>query len=166
MATTIDQATGKAVARRTALLDLGLLVLRVTVGVVFILHGWQKFNDQGVAAVTQMLTGFAIPYPEVAAYLLIALEMVGGLFLMIGLLVRVLGLLFLVDMAGAFWFVHYSKGFFAAGGGYELVLVLGAVALMLICTGGGRFGIDGAYAGRRRARVQDRVDAPELEPAY
>ena len=154
---------------RSALLDFGLLLARLVVGGTFIMHGGQKFNQMGVPGTSQMLTGLGAPYPQISAWLLIGLEIGGGALLILGLLVRVLGLLFAVDMAGALLFVHLTHGFFITGGGngFELVLLLGVIGLMFLCTGGGRYGIDGAFVRRRRERIAEKqvLDERELEPA-
>jgi putative oxidoreductase len=77
-------------------------------------------------------------------------ELAGGATLVLGLAVPVAGLLLLVDMIGAFVFVHAGAGLFVEQGGYELVLVLGAAALLLAAVGAGRFSVDHLLAGRRR----------------
>lgn len=109
------------------------------------------------------------PYPPTSAWLLIALEIGGGALLILGLLVRGVGVLFALDMAGAFVLVHRTHGFFITGGGngVELVLLLGVVGLMLACTGGGRYGIDGSFVRRRRDKLAERqvLDEREFEPA-
>lgn len=154
---------------RSALLDFGLLLTRLVVGATFVLHGWQKFNQLGVPGTTQMLTQVGAPYPPTSAWLLIALEIGGGALLILGLLVRGVGVLFALDMAGAFVLVHRTHGFFITGGGngVELVLLLGVVGLMLACTGGGRYGIDGSFVRRRRDKLAERqlLDEREFEPA-
>ncbi|WP_067480801.1 DoxX family protein [Actinomadura hibisca] len=140
--------------------DAGLLVGRIVLGVVFVAHGWQKLTDVGHAGVTQMFKGMGIPLPSVAAAFATWVELLGGVALILGLLVPLAGLLLAADMAGALWFAHIDKGLFAAEGGYELVLVLGAMALLLACTGAGRFSADAVLWGRR-----SRTAAPERETA-
>ncbi|QXJ25557.1 DoxX family protein [Actinomadura graeca] len=140
-------------ARRYPLLpDAGLLIGRLALGVVFIAHGWQKLDDMGHAGVTAMFDGLGIPMPGVAAAFSTWVELVGGIALIAGVLLPVVGLLLAVDMAGAFWFVHMDKGLFADKGGYELVLALGALAVLLALAGGGRFSVDALlFRGREEA---------------
>ncbi|MFD0687157.1 DoxX family protein [Actinomadura fibrosa] len=146
-------------ARRVPYLsDAGLLVGRVALGVVFVAHGWQKLNDLGHAGVTKMFDGLGIPLPGLAAHFATWVELLGGIALIAGVLVPLAGLLLAADMAGAFWYVHMDKGLFADKGGYELVLVLGASALLLALTGAGRFSVD-ALLWRRR----EPADAPGRE---
>ncbi|GAA2610563.1 DoxX family protein [Actinomadura fulvescens] len=144
-------------ARRYPVLpDVGLLIGRLALGAIFIAHGWQKLTDTGHAAVTKMFDGIGIPLPSVAAAFATWVELLGGIALVLGVLVPLAGLLLAIDMAGAFWYVHMDKGFFADKGGYEFVMILGATALALALTGAGRFSLDGMLFDR---------GAREREPA-
>lgn len=129
--------------------DLGLLVLRLGLGAVMIAHGAQKFFSQGVSGVQQMFTGLGVPLPAVSATGLATLELVGGALLVLGAATRVVGGLFAVAMAGAIYYVHGSNGFFAQDGGYEFVLLLAVLGLVVALTGAGRLSVD-ALLGRRR----------------
>jgi putative oxidoreductase len=66
------------------------------------------------------------------------LEVIGGIFLLVGVLTRITSALLVMDMIGAILIVKLSKGFV---GGYELDLLLLAMALSLILTGPGRISI-------------------------
>ena len=68
----------------------------------------------------------------------------------LGLLTPVAGLLVVGQMAGAFWFVHRGTEVMASAGGWELVGVIGFLALVLAATGAGRISLD-ALIGRRAA---------------
>ncbi|MFC9975846.1 DoxX family protein [Spirillospora sp. NPDC127200] len=149
-----------APARRFPYLpDAGLLIGRIALGVVFVAHGWQKLTDVGHAGVTAMFKGLGIPLPSVAATFATWVELLGGIALILGLLVPVAGVLLAANMAGALWYAHIDKGLFAAEGGYELVLILGAMALLLACTGAGRFSVDGVLWGRSRTAAPERETA-------
>jgi len=63
----------------------------------------------------------------------------------------VAGALVVVNMLGAFLFVHVGNGVFVTDNGYELVAVIAALALVLVAVGPGRFSVDHAVAARRRA---------------
>jgi putative oxidoreductase len=143
------------------LADVGLLVGRVALGVIFIAHGWQKLTEIGHGAVTKGFEGMGIPLPGLAAHYATWVELVGGIALVLGALVPVAALLLVIDMIGAFWFAHMDKGLFVSEGGYEFVLSLGATAFLLACVGGGRFGVDGALSGRGETAH----DRPRREPA-
>jgi putative oxidoreductase len=137
-------------ARSSARPDLALLVLRVVVGLVFLAHGWQKVFVFGHAGVTGMLTGMHVPLPAVAAAGLMALELLGGVALIVGAFTRVVALLFAADMLGAIVLAKLSGGFFAPKG-YEYELTLLAASLALALGGAGAASVDRAIAERRRS---------------
>jgi len=130
--------------------DVALLIARVVIGVVFIAHGLQKLTGGGVGGTAKGFAMMGIPAPTLSALYAIVVELAGGLALIAGALVPLVSVLLILDMAGAFWFVHASKGFFAETGGFEYVLVLAIICLVFAATGSGRYGLDAAI-GRRRA---------------
>ncbi|MFI0480427.1 DoxX family protein [Actinomadura sp. 9N215] len=132
--------------------DVGLLIGRVALGVVFVAHGWQKLDDLGHGAVTKMFEGMDVPMASLSAYYSTWVELAGGLALIAGAAVPVAGLLLAIDMAGAFWFVHKGNGVFVAENGYELVLALGGAAVLLAFAGAGRFSVDGLIFARTESR--------------
>ncbi|PSL37815.1 putative oxidoreductase [Labedella gwakjiensis] len=129
--------------------SLGLLLLRLVVGVVFIAHGVQKVWINGIPATQEGFAGMGVPMPEVAAIVVAALEIGGGALLILGLGTRIVGALLTVNMAVALVLVHIAGGFFASDGGYEFVLTLGVASLALAFTGPGLFAIDAAFRRRR-----------------
>ncbi len=116
------------------------LVLRVVTGLIFLLHGWMKITVMGIPGVTGMLTSLGFPMPEVFAVLLIAGEVLGGLFLILGLMThwsaKVTAFIALVALVT----VHLSKGFFLPG--YEFILLLLAASVSLMITGPGKYSLD------------------------
>ena len=61
--------------------SLGLAVLRVVVGIVFVYHGYDKFFATGIAGTTGFFTQIGAPLPGVAAPLVAVLEFAGGIAL-------------------------------------------------------------------------------------
>lgn len=131
---------------------VGLVLLRVVVGIVMAMHGWQKVSQSTIAGTTKSFTQMGVPAADVVAPIVAYLELFGGIALILGLLTRPVALLLTVVMAGALVLVHLPAGFFAAQGGYELVLILGAAALALALTGPGKVSVDRAVFGRRRSK--------------
>ncbi|MFP5347391.1 MAG: DoxX family protein [Actinomycetes bacterium] len=131
--------------------DLAILLTRVAVGLVFFAHGWQKLFQNGIDGTAAFFEQVGVPAGPVAAWLAALVELAGGAALILGLAVPVAGLLLLVNMLGAFAFVHAGSGLFVDQGGYELVLVLGAASLLLAVIGAGRFSVDHLVGGRRRS---------------
>ena len=115
-------------------IDLGLLVLRVVLGTVFLAHGAQKL--------------FVFGFDGVTGPLVALVEFFGGLALIVGLLSRLAGVGLAATMLGAILLVHLPAGFFAPKG-VEFVLTLMAGALAIAATGAGRFSLDHALASRR-----------------
>ncbi|GAA0376297.1 hypothetical protein Acor_31860 [Acrocarpospora corrugata] len=134
---------------RRALYDLAALVGRVALGVVFIGHGWAKYQ-RGVEATAKGFADWSIPAPRISAYFAIIAELGGGILLVLGLLTMLAGTALFVLMAGALIFVHAGNGILLANSGFELVLALGAVALLLAVAGPGRISLDYLLFGRRR----------------
>lgn len=129
--------------------SLGLLLLRLVLGAVFIAHGMQKVWINGIPATQEGFAGMGVPAPEVMAIIVAALEIGGGALLVLGLGTRIVGVLLAANMVVAMVLVHLAAGFFATDGGYEFVLTLAGGALALALTGPGRFAIDAAFRRRR-----------------
>lgn len=131
--------------------NVGLLVARVVIGIVFLAHGLQKVN-QGYSATKAGFEGMDVPVPALSAFYATWVETLGGIALIIGLLVPIFGVLLLVNMLGAFVFVHIGNGIYVTDGGWELVGALGAGALVLAVVGAGAYSVD-ALLGRDRKSV-------------
>ncbi|MEO3803371.1 DoxX family protein [Nonomuraea sp. B1E8] len=125
-----------------------LLLARVAVGVIFIVHGYQKFATMGIAGTTKFFESVGIPLAGVAAPAVATLEVVGGLALVAGAALPIVGSLLALTMVGAIVFVHGANGFAAGEGGYEFVLALAAASLAIGFSGGGAFALD-RVLGRR-----------------
>jgi putative oxidoreductase len=84
---------------------LGPLFARVTAGYVFMLSGWGKLH--ALPRVTDYFTSLGIPYPQILTPFVSGVELVGGLFLMLGLLTRIsagaLGVVMIVAIRSAKW---------------------------------------------------------------
>ncbi|WP_052809334.1 DoxX family protein [Streptomonospora alba] len=124
------------------LTDAVMLVVRLCVGTVFLAHGWDKVVTQGVAGVVQSNRDLGIPLPELSGAFLAYGELIGGALLFGGLLTRVGAAALTVNMIGALVFVHGPSGLMLDNGGFEYVMVLAAVNLLLLAHGPGRFSVD------------------------
>ncbi|MBB6171142.1 putative oxidoreductase [Nocardiopsis mwathae] len=122
----------------TLLADVTALIARVVIGASFILHGMQKVG-MGVDGTAQMFAAMGIPMPQVAAIVAIAIEVGGGVALLIGFALPVAGVALALQMAGAIVFYHLAEGhaFVAPAGepSFELAAVMGVAALALGFTG-------------------------------
>lgn len=129
----------------------GALALRIFVGIIFAAHGAQKlfgwFGGYGLEGTGEFFGTVGLNPGYLMALLAGLAEFFGGLALIVGVLVRPAAAVLAFAMLVAMFAVHWSKGFFAASGGYEYALALFAASLSLLLTGGGRFSADRAVAG-------------------
>ncbi|MBB2911535.1 putative oxidoreductase [Streptosporangium becharense] len=128
-----------------------LLIARIALGVIFFVHGWQKFTTMGLAQTAAFFESVGIPLAGVAAPVVATLEVVGGVALILGAALPVFGPLLAITMLGAIVFVHGANGFSADKGGYEFVLALAAGALAIAFSGGGALAVDSLWQRRRAA---------------
>jgi putative oxidoreductase len=118
----------------------------LVVGLVFVVHGAHKLVGLGFAGTSGFLASQGILLPTVRAAVLIALELLGGLALVLGAWTRTVAAALAAEMLVAILTVHLRGGFFVPYG-VEFPLTLFAACLTLVGFGAGPWSIDGA---RRR----------------
>lgn len=124
---------------------LGLLVMRLVLGVIMIGHSyWKVFGGEqkAVAFVT------SIGLPGWLTYFSIAAEFGGGILVILGLFTRCSSFAILIDLIVAIWKVHWKNGLLGEHG-YQFPLTLAAVAFALIFFGAGPVSIDAIRGGGR-----------------
>jgi len=130
--------------------DLGLLLMRAMVGVVFVFHGGQKlfglFGGYGLEATAGWMESVGIPFPMLSATLAGAAEFLGGLALITGFGARLLAIPLTITMLVA---SSLATGFDAQQGGMEYPLTLAFVAAALALTGPGRYALRWPLTERR-----------------
>ena len=136
---------------------VGLLLLRVAVGVIFIYHGYPKLFGHTRDAM-QSFTHMGLPGYFV--YIAGVIEFFGGCMLVAGLFTRVAGLLLAIEMAVGLWRVHNIISNPMAVRNYELPLVLAVSTFALATLGAGLISFDQALfrEGRsspRKAKIKD-----------
>jgi putative oxidoreductase len=122
--------------------DWGRLVLRVVLGLIFAVHGAQKVFVFGLDGTAGFMAKVGVPLPMVAALVVMAVELVGGLALILGLGTRVAAALIAIDMVVAMLLVSLKRSFM---GGYEFELMLLAAAASLALLGGGALSLDRVF---------------------
>jgi putative oxidoreductase len=131
-------------------LGLGLLVLRLALGAVFIVHGGQKLFTMGPTGTGEMLVKMGVPAATIIGPLLSVIEPLAGIGVLLGLFTRLAGLAIACDMLGAILTFHIHHGFFVPIG-VEFVMMNCAAGLALAFLGAGTFSVDHAIAQRRGA---------------
>lgn len=125
--------------------DLGLLLIRVMVGIVFMFYGSQKlfglFGGHGIKGTGGWFESIGVK-PGVPAAVLSGLgEFISGILFIIGLFLPLAAAIITIIMAGAIVKVHGSKGFATGAGGYEYNLMLIVVAIGMALVGPGAFAL-------------------------
>jgi len=129
--------------------DVGLLALRVALGIIFFVHGWPKINPssamKGIPGVAAGFRQSGIPLPGLAAVIVALLETVGAGLLVLGLGTRILAALFAIEMVVAATLKArvWKTGFAAQQAtGWELDFALLAGAIALLFAGSGVIAVD------------------------
>ena len=129
-------------------MSIGLLILRLVVGLGLAAHGAQKlfgwFGGYGLTGTGQFLEQLGFRPGRFQALQAGFAEAAGGLLLALGFLTPFASAAILAVMIVATVGVHLQKGFFAQNGGYEYPLVLAAVALAFAFAGPGPLSVDRA----------------------
>ena len=137
-------------------MEIGLLLLRLAVGLTLAAHGTQKlfgwFGGPGLSATGQFFTVLGFPPGRRHALMAALGETLNGALLVLGLATPAAAAGVVSLMVVAIVTVHLGKGFFAQNGGYEYPLLLAVAALALAFTGPGSLSID-AVLGLERSEV-------------
>lgn len=122
--------------------NAGLLILRLTLGILWFSHGAQKmlgwFGGKGFSQTMEMFTNpEMMGLPAVIAFLVIIGEFFGSMALIFGFFTRFCALASGIILTGAAYF-SWGRGFF----GNELHLFYIGSSLALIIAGGGLWSLD------------------------
>ena len=127
---------------------LGLLILRLVVGLTLAGHGAQKvfswFGGSGISGWAGMVQKLRIRPALPWAWMAALAELVGGLLVALGFLSPLGSLAIVGSMLVAIALVHWSRGFWVTKGGYEFNLLIVAAVMALALTGPGRYSLDQA----------------------
>jgi len=142
----------------------GIALVRIVLGVIFVMHGYLGLAIIGPAGVAQYAIRTGVPAdvaPVVAWYMIVA-HLAGGALLIIGLWTVLAALVQVPIMAAAVFLIHLPQGFFMRGivtdaaagraiaGGYEFTLLVLAATLAVALTGPGALSVDDTRRHRPR----------------
>ncbi len=140
----------------------GIALLRVSLGVYYILHAYYGYLVVGVERLAALNALMGLPLPAICAWVVVLGHLVGGALLLIGLYARLGALMNIPIMAGAAALVHFDQGFFmhgivtnpttgaAVAGGYEYSLFLLLATISILLMGGGPLSLDSRTRARNR----------------
>ena len=131
-------------------MELGLLVLRVVVGLLFMGHGAQKlfgmFGGYGIEGTGGFFESLGLRPGRLHASGAGVAEFAGGALLALGLLTPLAAFLLIATMVVAVATVHWSRGVWSSEGGYEYNLVIVASVFAITATGPGKWSLDHALS--------------------
>ena len=126
---------------------LGIALVRLMTGLLFGVHGYQKFAG-GLGGVTTFFTKATIPFPGLMAPFIATLELVGGILLFLGVATRVVACLFAVEMlVTTLWVKIPSAGWNAS----DLDRMLLVACVLLVLAGPGAAALDRLWWEREEA---------------
>jgi putative oxidoreductase len=128
------------------MINIGLLIIRLVVGLLFVGHGAQKlfgwFGGYGIKGTGGWFESIGIK-PGVTMALLAGLtELIGGILFTVGLLTPLAGIMIAGTMVMAIVKVNAPNGLWATENGYEYNLILIAVTIGVALTGAGHYALD------------------------
>ncbi|MGD6832886.1 DoxX family protein [Sutcliffiella halmapala] len=128
------------------MINIGLLFIRLIVGLLFVGHGAQKlfgwFGGYGLKGTGGWFESIGMkPGVTIALFAGLA-ELIGGILLALGLLTPLAAVLIAGTMIMAIIKVHAPNGLWATANGYEYQLTLIAVVIGIALIGPGQFALD------------------------
>ncbi len=144
--------------------DIVLLISRIGLGAILIVHGWRRWQVVGPQSQIDYLSQFSTPYPQVIVWVTIILELVGGLFLIVGALTPLIAAAVLVQQVLVICYTNWYGYQYLAANVPEFAvtermmnsIVVGLLALIFLVFGAGRASIDRLF---RREKVEE----PEVQ---
>ncbi|MED1469949.1 DoxX family protein [Bacillus salipaludis] len=131
------------------MINVGLLIIRLVVGILFIGHGAQKlfgwFGGYGLKGTGGWFESVGVK-PGVTMALFAGLaELIGGILFALGLLTPLAGIIIAGTMVMAIVKVHGPNGVWATSNGYEYNLTLIAVTIGIALVGPGHYALDALF---------------------
>ena len=121
--------------------DIAMLLLRIGVGVIFIVAGWGKLT--GIEGVQGFFADIGIPLAGLMAWVVALVEFAGGIMVLLGAYIRVPAILLAIIMVVAILTTKLGQDFSAYR--LDMMLLFASAALALIGSGG--YSVDSKVQG-------------------
>jgi len=132
-----------------------IVFVRLGVGLVFLSEGMQKFLFPAILGVGRFAK-IGIPYPEIMAYVVGVLEIGGGIFLLVGLLTRIIAIPMLINMIVAISStklkVLAQEGFWRAAHESRTDFLMISGIIFLLFVGAGKLSLDALFYNKLREK--------------
>ena len=131
----------------TLAVTIAALLLRITLGVTMLAHGWNHvFRGGKIAGTARWFGSIGFRAPVMQAWVASITELGAGALLILGLATPLAAAAVVGTLTVAFYANHIRNGFFIfrPGEGYEYVLMIVIVGLALATIGGGALSLDNA----------------------
>lgn len=124
------------------------IIMRVVLGIIFVFHAVDKFQ-MGLGNVEAWFTSLGVP--GFVAYVVVVIELVGGIMLILGLFTRYVSALFVLVLIGAIMTAKLSVGLLGNGqmAGYELDLGFILISLYLVVADRTPLSVDSLIMSKR-----------------
>ncbi|MEH7350463.1 DoxX family protein [Gottfriedia acidiceleris] len=128
------------------MINIGLLIIRLVIGLLFVGHGAQKlfgwFGGHGLKGTGGWFESIGMKPGVVIALFAGLAELIGGILLALGLLTPLAGIMIAGTMVMAIIKVHGPNGLWVTANGYEYNLTLLSVAIGIALIGPGKYALD------------------------
>jgi putative oxidoreductase len=128
------------------MINIGLLIIRLVIGLLFVGHGAQKlfgwFGGYGLKGTGGWFESIGMKPGVIMALFAGLAELIGGLLFALGLLTPLAGILIAGTMLMAIIKVHAPNGLWATANGYEYNLTLLSVSIGIAFIGPGQYALD------------------------
>ncbi|MFI5954455.1 DoxX family protein [Cryptosporangium sp. NPDC051539] len=126
-------------------IDVGLLLIRLSLGVTLLMHGWNHWRGGGkIAGTAGWFEGLGLRPGVMQAWASVVTELAAGVGLIVGLLTPLACAAVIGVMAVAAIVAHRPNGFFVFRDGYEYVVMIAIISVALATIGPGKASLDHA----------------------
>ncbi|HIQ27585.1 MAG TPA: DoxX family protein [Sulfurovum sp.] len=116
------------------------LIIRLLLAYGFAKPALLKISN--IQSTIEWFQSVSIPLPQLFAYLVSGIEIIGIVLLILGLFTRQISVLLSFVMLGAIFFVHWEHGFSVANNGFEIPLYYLLFLLLFATFGAGKYSLD------------------------